>query len=280
MGKTSLSNARSILKWRRQVRVTNTLTMVLFGCLSVAFAFVVSNLGTLILTLANVLFGALGGPMLGMFCLGMLFPWSNKLGGCIGLICGLIMNVWISFGTAITKTSVNVKSSISVDGCSWNMSDTTPLSASTPANTISSTVESVSTTHIFDKYEGVNRLYTVSYMWYSGIGVCTVVVVGMLVSIITGVTDTSKLNPKLICPFFDIFFPFLPESWRKPLRFGVRHGEKDFGEFDNTEKIKEQLKSLNGFDEIRPYKLRTDSDVNRKREENDGHVSTECNTHL
>lgn len=42
---------------------------------------------------------------------------------------------------------------------------------------------------------------------------------------IAGVTDTSKLNPKLICPFFDIFFPYLPEKWRKPLRFGVRHGE-------------------------------------------------------
>ena len=40
-----------------------------------------------------------------------------------------------------------------------------------------------------------------------------------------GHTDTKTLNPKLICPFFDIFFPFLPEKIRKPLRFGVRHGE-------------------------------------------------------
>ncbi|XP_060555334.1 sodium-dependent multivitamin transporter-like [Ruditapes philippinarum] len=223
--------------------------VVVFGCLSIAFAFVVSNFGTLILTLANVLFGALGGPMLGMFCLGMLFPWSNKVGGCIGLVCGLIMNIWISFGTAITKTSVNIKSPISVDGCIWKYSNTTTLTTtSTTTSMTSSSVETVSTTHIFDKYEGINRLYTVSYMWYSGIGVCTVVVVGMIVSLITGITDTSKLNPKLICPIFDVFFPFLPEKWRKPLRFGVRHGKKDFDEFEDTEKRKALLKKFEGVD--------------------------------
>ena len=40
-----------------------------------------------------------------------------------------------------------------------------------------------------------------------------------------GPTDTKTLNPKLICPVFDVFFPWLPEKIRKPLRFGVRHGE-------------------------------------------------------
>ncbi|XP_060555332.1 sodium-coupled monocarboxylate transporter 1-like isoform X2 [Ruditapes philippinarum] len=253
--------------------------VVVFGGLSIAFAFVVSNFGTLILTLANVLFGALGGPMLGMFCLGMLFPWSNKLGGCIGLVCGLIMNIWISFGTAITKTSVNIKSPISVDGCIWKYSNTTTLTTSSTTTSMApSSVETVSTTHIFDKYEGINRLYTVSYMWYSGIGVCTVVVVGMVVSLITGITDTSKLNPKLICPIFDVFFPFLPEKWRKPLRFGVRHGEKDFDEFDDTEKRKELVKKFEGVDEIRPYKNKEKN--NTYERENDGYGSYHSSTNL
>ena len=40
-----------------------------------------------------------------------------------------------------------------------------------------------------------------------------------------GRTDPSTLNTKLLCPVFDVFFQYLPEKMRKPLRFGVRHGE-------------------------------------------------------
>lgn len=43
--------------------------------------------------------------------------------------------------------------------------------------------------------------------------------------LIKGPEDPKKLDPKLICPLFDILFPYLPEKIRKPMRFGVRHGE-------------------------------------------------------
>ncbi|KAH3818977.1 hypothetical protein DPMN_120707 [Dreissena polymorpha] len=43
---------------------------------------------------------------------------------------------------------------------------------------------------MYDNYisirSGINRLYTVSYMWYSAIAVLTCVVIGLLVSIVTG----------------------------------------------------------------------------------------------
>lgn len=31
------------------------------------------------------------------------------------------------------------------------------------------------------------------------------------------------MDPKLFCPIFDVFCPFLPEKIRKPLRFGVQY---------------------------------------------------------
>lgn len=257
--------------------------VVFFGGLSIAFAFAVSKLGTLILTLANTLFGALGGPMLGLFSLGMLFPWANKWGGCIGFVCGIGMNVWISFGTALTKTRVSINSPVSVAGCIWNINDTARLSTSvqpTHLSTVSSTLDTLSTTNIFDKYDGVHRLYTVSYMWYSGIGVLTVIVVGMAVSLLTGVTDTTKLNPKLICPFFDIFFPFLPESWRKRLRFGVRHGEKDFGDFDIAEKRKELLESLAGSTVIVTNNTGDTKDSSVTGQANTAYIATTFDTKL
>jgi hypothetical protein len=38
-----------------------------------------------------------------------------------------------------------------------------------------------------------------------------------------GYTRPSTLDPRLICPVFDVIFPFLPEKILKPLRFGVPH---------------------------------------------------------
>lgn len=46
-----------------------------------------------------------------------------------------------------------------------------------------------------------------------------------LKKIILGPQDPKELDPRLICPLFDILFPYLPEKIRKPLRFGVRHDE-------------------------------------------------------
>ena len=42
---------------------------------------------------------------------------------------------------------------------------------------------------------------------------------------ILGATDPTTLNPRLICPWFDIFCPWLPEKAKIRLRFGVRHEE-------------------------------------------------------
>jgi hypothetical protein len=35
----------------------------------------------------------------------------------------------------------------------------------------------------------------------------------------------SELDPRLICPFFDVFLPFLPESFRRRMRCGIKHGD-------------------------------------------------------
>ncbi|KAL4220203.1 Sodium-coupled monocarboxylate transporter 1 [Mactra antiquata] len=249
--------------------------VVLFGLVSLAFAFLVSQLGTMILQLAYVLFGVLGGPLLGMFTLGMLFPWANKWGGFFGLLSALCLLMWIGVGTTITKTSVVIKPAVSTINCNWNITGqaTTALPTTTLATVAA---QAVQTTSVYDKYDGINRLYTVSYIWYSGIGVVTVVFVGMIVSLITGKTDPSTLNPKLICPVFDIFFPYLPESWRKKLRFGVRHGEEYPLETDTTEKRKERIASIHLNEEIRPNGKQ--SEINGH--ENVGYVSPQYHTRL
>ena len=43
--------------------------------------------------------------------------------------------------------------------------------------------------------------------------------------VLSGPTDPVTLNPKLICPVFDVLCPYLPEKVRKTLRCGVRYEE-------------------------------------------------------
>lgn len=236
----NISSSRAV--WLSRIFV------VVYGAAALAFAFIVSEVGSLILQLAYALFGVLGGPLLGMFSLGMLFPWANKWGGGIGISTSVILLLWIGMGASINKVSVAPKLPVYVDGCNWNMSH---LQQPTPAPPL---LPGATTPSIYDKYDGLDRLYSVSYMWYSGIGVITTVVVGLIVSFITGPTDPKTLNPKLICPFFDVFFPCLPEKIRKKLRFGVRHGEI----FDAPSAEMDQKQTVAAFhkdDPIPPYTM-------------------------
>ena len=57
-----------------------TITQILsfiFGLICLALTVVASQLGS-VLQAALALFGMVGGPLLGVFSLGMFFPWANK----------------------------------------------------------------------------------------------------------------------------------------------------------------------------------------------------------
>ncbi|NWU14718.1 SC5A6 protein, partial [Cephalopterus ornatus] len=47
---------------------------------------------------------------------------------------------------------------------------------------------------------GLQRFYSLSYMWYSAHNSATVIVVGILVSLLTGPTLPAALDPRTISP--------------------------------------------------------------------------------
>ncbi|ESO83921.1 hypothetical protein LOTGIDRAFT_107937 [Lottia gigantea] len=181
-----------------------------FGFLMIGLTYVASLLGG-VLQAAMGLYGMIGGPIMGLFTLGMLFPWANQKGAVTGLFTGLILLFWIGIGYHVHKPHVATKSLISIVDCNWNL--TTTMSPVTQS--LNDTLQQVYATNVLD------RLYSLSYMWYTATAVATTVGVGLLVSFITGHTKPETLNPKLICPIFDIMFPCLPEKILKPLRFGI-----------------------------------------------------------
>ncbi|XP_041952256.1 solute carrier family 5 member 6a isoform X2 [Alosa alosa] len=76
-----------------------------FGMVCLAMAYIASLMGS-VLQAALSIFGMVGGPLLGVFCLGMFFPWANSVGALVGLVAGLVMAFWIGIGSFVTRLSV------------------------------------------------------------------------------------------------------------------------------------------------------------------------------
>jgi len=93
--------------WRRpdltektQLRIARWLTLI-YGLVVVALAFLVQRLGTL-LEATNKVIGLIGGPLIGIFLLGLLTRRATARGALIGWISGLIFTIWVCFGTQIS----------------------------------------------------------------------------------------------------------------------------------------------------------------------------------
>jgi sodium-coupled monocarboxylate transporter 8/12 len=84
----------------QQLKIARWLT-VAYGALVVLLAFGVSRLGTL-MEASNKAIGLVGGPLLGLFLLGMLIKRATPTGAVIGWFAGLATAIWVCFGT---KTS-------------------------------------------------------------------------------------------------------------------------------------------------------------------------------
>ncbi|XP_047528530.1 putative sodium-dependent multivitamin transporter isoform X2 [Vanessa atalanta] len=129
-----------------------------FGLVFLALAFVAEHLGG-VLQAALTIFGAVGGPLLGIFTLGMFTTYANERGVSVALLSGMAMTLWISFGGPRPSP---VKLPVSVEGCLFNVTVPDPVS-SQPSDYF--------------------YLYRISYMWTSPIGFVWVLVVGSIVSL-------------------------------------------------------------------------------------------------
>ncbi|XP_024408333.1 sodium-dependent multivitamin transporter [Desmodus rotundus] len=159
-----------------------------YGLLCLGMAYISSQMGP-VLQAAISIFGMVGGPLLGLFCLGMFFPCANPPGAIVGLLAGLIMAFWIGIGSIVTRMGSSMAPSPS-NGSS--------LSLSSNLSTITMTTLMPSTT--LSRPTGLQRLYSLSYLWYSAHNSTTVIVVGLIVSLLTGGMRGWTLDPRTIYP--------------------------------------------------------------------------------
>lgn len=174
-----------------------------YGLVCLGMAYVSSHLGS-VLQAALSIFGMVGGPLLGLFCLGMFFPCANPLGAIIGLLTGLTMAFWIGIGSIVSRMS---------------SAASPPLNGSTsflPSNLTVTTVTTLMPSTL-SKPTGLQQFYSLSYLWYSAHNSTTVIVVGLIVSLLTGGMRGRSLNPGTIYPVLPKLLALLPLSCRKRL---------------------------------------------------------------
>ncbi|XP_060773303.1 solute carrier family 5 member 6a isoform X2 [Neoarius graeffei] len=175
-----------------------------YGLVCLAMAYIASLMGS-VLQAALSIFGMVGGPLLGLFCLGMFFPWANSIGAVTGLVAGLIMAFWIGIGSFVSR----------MQAPGTPIFNTTIIHDTGNTTAIMTTVITSLTTK--PRPTGLQAIYSLSYMWYSAHNSATVVMVGLLVSLLTGPWKEKDLTPGTVYPVLGKLLFFLPERYREKL---------------------------------------------------------------
>ncbi|XP_077513104.1 sodium-coupled monocarboxylate transporter 1-like [Amblyomma americanum] len=160
-------------------RSATNLTQLLalsFGCVAIALVYAAEKMGN-VLQAALSIFGIVGGPLLGVFTLGIFFPFATSTGAAIGILTSLTVTMCIGIGAFYFKPATR-KARFSVMGCLQeyiNVTNQHPGNVTFPA-TLDPDVANA----------GILYIFRISYVWYSMIASTTVVIVGIIVSLFTG----------------------------------------------------------------------------------------------
>ncbi|XP_036400147.1 sodium-coupled monocarboxylate transporter 2 [Megalops cyprinoides] len=189
---------------------------VVFGVACTTMAVAASFMGGIVQAALSI-HGMCGGPMLGLFSLGILFPWTNSKGAAGGLVLGIILSFWVGMGAFIypSPESKTRPLSLSTDSCA-------PLNVSL-ANTTDSSV-TLGAISPFPRPPLADYWYSMSYLYYSAVGSIATVIGGLLITFLTGPTPAEDVKPWLIRPVCNLFC-FWSEKYKKICWCGVEHEE-------------------------------------------------------
>ncbi|EFN89062.1 putative sodium-dependent multivitamin transporter [Harpegnathos saltator] len=151
----------------RSTTVAKLLAFI-FGIISIALAFLAQLLGG-VLQAGLTIFGVVGGPLLGVFTLGMGTESAIEGGALVGSLTSLAFLFWIAFGQPRPILPILPRS---IEGCVTNNSaNATILGNATSIPVLQNVSEN-----------SYPYLYRISYMWYCPLGFLITFVVGLVVS--------------------------------------------------------------------------------------------------
>ncbi|XP_006084151.1 sodium-coupled monocarboxylate transporter 1 isoform X1 [Myotis lucifugus] len=176
---------------------------VLFGVLCIGMAALASLMGALLQAALSII-GMIGGPLLGLFSLGILVPFGNSIGALIGLLAGFAASFWVGIGAQLYPPLPERTMPLSLEtyGCNntYNGSNWMTTTAM-PFSTTAFQEHNVERTPLMDNW------YSLSYLYFSTLGTLVTLFVGILVSLSTG-GRKQNLDRKFLLTKEDMLFNF------------------------------------------------------------------------
>lgn len=150
---------------------------IVYGAISFGLIFVVAQLGS-VMQVAISFNGMVGGVTLGLFSLGMFFPWANSKGAIFGSVVASMLLTWMCIGQQIAAKSL---------------------------------------TDELYRDDSIFILFRLSYIWYSAIGFIATIILGLLGSYATGFQNPEELDIILLSPPVLSFLQSLPDCVQEKL---------------------------------------------------------------
>ncbi|XP_075284611.1 sodium-coupled monocarboxylate transporter 1 [Opisthocomus hoazin] len=151
---------------------------VFYGGVCIAMAALASLLEAL-LQAALSIFGMVSGPLLGLFALGILCSFANGIGAFVGLVSGFVISLWVGIGSQIYPPLPERTKPLYLSTAGCNISSANLTSTETPLTTIFNAPSS-------ERPALADNWYSLSYLYFSTLGTLTTLVVGIIISLLTG----------------------------------------------------------------------------------------------
>ncbi|XP_019202336.1 sodium-coupled monocarboxylate transporter 1 isoform X1 [Oreochromis niloticus] len=200
-----------------------------FGIVCVAMAGLASLMGHM-MQAVSIIGGVCGGPLLGLFSLGVLCPFVNSKGGLWGLVAGLAAAVSVTIGEIISPSPPEMTRplSLSTEGC--NFSSGGSLNWTTPLPTEPSLYTATPGQNTDDIH--VVQWQSPSYLYFVVIGGLTAIIVGIIISLLTGGLRET-VDPRLMLMKEDT----LSYHLFKRVKDGVMGGTDSVGQPNKEDEI-------------------------------------------
>ncbi|XP_051974557.1 sodium-coupled monocarboxylate transporter 1 [Xyrauchen texanus] len=179
----------------RQLSWASKGTSLFYGVVCIGMAGLASLMGGMLQAAISIV-GVIGGPLLGLFSLAVLFPCANSKGGLAGLLAGLALSLWVCIGAQVYHPLPENNRPLALATHSCNVTMATSGFNWTTSPTERTMSDFVLNEEKRDRPWLADNWYSLSYLYFCPMGTLTVMIVGLIVSIISG-GQQLKLQPGL-----------------------------------------------------------------------------------